>query len=67
MPSFNQTQTVSEANTALKGEKQQHKSVSVTNSLWGKSKKNTSKRLRQDKINTSQRSALLRFAGKLGV
>ena len=39
MPSFNQTQTVSEANTALKGEKQQHKSVSVTNSLWGKSKK----------------------------
>ena len=45
MPSFNQTQTVSEANTALKGEKQQHKSVSVTNSLLGKSKKNQDRKL----------------------
>ena len=50
MPSFNQTQTVSEANTALKGEKQQHKSVSVTNSLWGKSKKKEYKQ----KIKTGQ-------------
>ena len=67
MPSFNQTQTVSEANTALKGGKATTQVRECNELLMGEKQKNTSKRLRQDKINTSQRSALLRFAGKLGV